>query len=716
MPSMPAVATHCPYCALQCAQTLTPTGNAAAPVSVEGRDFPTNRGGLCHKGWTSAQVLTVPDRLTTPLIREDGELREASWDEALDLIASRLTEIQDAHGKDAVAVFGGGGLTNEKAYALGKFARVVLQTPYIDYNGRFCMSSAAAASNRAFGVDRGMGFPLADLQGADAVLVVGSNMAATMPPFMQHLEAVRARGGLVVVDPRVSATAALTAHGQGLHLQVAPGSDMVVLLAMLHVVVHEGLADTAYLAEHVTGWEEVQRSVAAWWPERAELECGVDADLLRQAARLLADASPHRGGRGAYVLTGRGMEQMAQGTAAVTAAINLALSLGLPGRVGSGFAPVTGQGNGQGGREHGQKADQLPGYRSISDPAAREHVAKVWGVPASHLPGAGVPAVRLLASLGTPGGPQALLVHGSNVVVSAPNATEVANALARLSLLVVCDMVPSETAALADVVLPITQWAEEDGTMTNLEGRVIRRRAAVVAPGGAKSELWILNQLSERMGYAQGFSPDPREVFAELAAASAGGAADYSGISYERLDAGEEIFWPCPATDGDPHPGTPRMFLTGFNTPDGRARMIAVDHQGPADDVRPDAPVYLITGRVLQHYQSGAQTRRVPELSAAQPGSFVELHPVLADRLGISEGELVELQSSRGTVRARAALSDALRPDTVFMPFHWAGEGSANRLTNDATDPTSGMPEFKVCAVDVRPVAARTLTSVGGAL
>ncbi len=698
-----SVATHCPYCALQCAQTLTPAPGGPTPVSVDGRAFPTNRGGLCQKGWTSAEVLSVQDRITMPQIREGDGFREASWREALDTIEFRLRGIQAVSGKDAIAVFGGGGLTNEKAYALGKFARVVLQTPYIDYNGRFCMSSAAAASNRAFGVDRGLGFPLADLNGAGAVLIMGSNMSVTMPPFVQHLSGVRERGGLIVVDPRKSATAQLADGGKGMHLQISPGTDMVVLLAILHVLIHEGLVDESYLAEHTNGWDDVKTSVAAWWPERAEIECGVDADALRQAALVLAAASPHQGGPGAYILTGRGMEQMSQGTAAVTAAINLALALGLPGRVGSGFGPVTGQGNGQGGREHGQKADQLPGYRSISDPAVREYVAGVWGVPADHLPGPGIPAVQLLKKLGAPGGPRALLVHGSNVVVSAPNADDVRKALARLSFLVVCDMVPSETALLADVILPVTQWAEEDGTMTNLEGRVIRRRTAVAAPGEARSELWILNRLAARLGYPTGFSTDPQEVFAELALASKGGPADYSGISYERLDAGEEIFWPCPESDGEPHPGTPRMFLDGFNTPDGRARMVPVDHHGPADDVRPDAPVYLITGRVLQHYQSGAQTRRVDSLNAAQPSPYVEMHPLLAERLGLEPGAMVELESARGVIQARAVVSDTIRHDTVFMPFHWAGAGSANRLTNDVTDPTSGMPEYKVCAVAVRP-------------
>ncbi|MGL5867161.1 MAG: molybdopterin oxidoreductase family protein, partial [Dermatophilaceae bacterium] len=498
-----STATHCPYCALQCAQALVPTPDAAAPVRVAARDFPTNRGGMCQKGWTSAEVLAAADRLTTPLLRRGGRgapLEPASWDEALSVIHDRLVALQHEHGPQSVAVFGGGGLTNEKAYTLGKFARVVLRTPYLDYNGRFCMSSAAAAANRTLGVDRGLTFPLADLGGADAVLVLGSNPAATMPPLVQHLAGVRSRGGLVVVDPRRSATARLTEDGAGRHLAPVPGTDLVVLLALTHVLVAEGLADEAYLRERTTGWDAVAASVARWWPERAEAVCGVPADELRTAARRLAAAAPVHGGRGAYVLTGRGMEQSTQGTAGVSAAITLACALGLVGRVGSGYGPLTGQGNGQGGREHGMKSDQLPGYRMIADPAARAHVAGVWGIDPAGLPGPGVPAVELLARLGVGDGPRALLVHGSNVAVSAPNVTAVRAALARLDLLVVADVVPSETAELADVVLPVTQWAEEEGTMTTLEGRVIRRRKALDPPGEARDELWVWAELARRFG------------------------------------------------------------------------------------------------------------------------------------------------------------------------------------------------------------------------
>ena len=706
--------SHCPYCALQCAMTLTPAADGAVPVVVEGRDFPTNRGGLCQKGWTSAAVLRAPDRLTAPLVRDGtGELVATGWDEALDLVAGRLLRLRDDHGPESVAVFGGGGLTNEKAYLLGKFARVVLRTPFVDYNGRFCMSSAAAAANRTLGVDRGLPFPLEDVGSAAAVLLLGSNLAETMPPAVPHLGGARAAAGLVVVDPRRTPTATLADDGAGVHLQPVPGTDLVVLLALLHVVLAEGLADEAFLARSVEGLDDVRRSVGAWWPERAEQLCGVPAPQLRSVARLLAAASPSRGGAGCYVLTGRGVEQSTQGTATVSAAINLALALGLVGRTGSGYGAVTGQGNGQGGREHGQKSDQLPGYRRIDDPAARSHVAGVWGVHPDDLPGPGVPAMELLRRLGTPGGPRALMVHGSNLVVSAPDALRVRERLASLDLLVVCDVVPSETALMADVVLPVTQWAEEEGTLTSLEGRVIRRRQAVAAPAGVRTELEVLGALASRLGHPAGFPADAAEVFDELARASAGGPADYSGLSHDRLDAEPDLFWPCPATRAGerPHPGTPRLFTDGrFPTPHGRARMVAVDHHGPADDVRPDAPVYLVTGRVLQHYQSGAQTRRVPELADAVGDAFVELHPLLAQRFGVGEGERVRLRSARGEVIGRARLTTTARLDTVFMPFHFAGTGSVNRVTSDATDPVSGMPDFKVCAVEVVPVPATEVT------
>ncbi len=701
MPEQAGAATHCPYCALQCAMTVTAGRSGAGDdAAVTGRDFPTNRGGLCRKGWSAAELLTHPDRLTAPLLRgSDGVLREAAWDDVLELISSRVRDIQSDHGRDAVAVFGGGGLTNEKAYTLGKFARLALRTSRIDYNGRFCMSSAAAAGNRAFGVDRGLPFPLEDLDAASVVLLLGSNAADTMPPFVQHLRGAQAAGGLVVVDPRRSATARLADQGKGIHLQPTPGTDLVLLLGLAHVVVAEGLEDRSYLESRTTGYDAVARGLTPWWPERVQGITGVPAATIRATARLLARGARKGadGGAGTYILTGRGIEQHADGTDTTTAAINLALLLGLPGTAHSGYGTLTGQGNGQGGREHGQKADQLPGYRKITDPAARAHVAAVWGVPAATIPGPGLPAVALLAALGEPDGVRCLFVHGANIAVSAPNASTVIEGLRSLDLLVVCDFFLSETAALADVVLPVLQWAEEEGTVTNLEGRVLRRRAAVPAPPGARSELWIMQELARLLGSPSLFSEDPATMFDELARASAGGLADYSGLDYAILDGATPAYWPYPAGSS----GTPRLFLDAFAHGDGHAVLVPVAPRQDVTGERFPAPLLLATGRLLEHYQSGTQTRRVAGLLAAQPVARLQIHPGTAQELGIMQGDAVSVTSEHGEARVLADLTAEVRPDTVFLPFHYADTGSANRLTGSSTDPVSGMPEFKTTPVRV---------------
>jgi assimilatory nitrate reductase catalytic subunit len=310
------------------------------------------------------------------------------------------------------------------------------------------------------------------------------------------------------------------------------------------------------------------------------------------------------------------------------------------------------------------------------------------------LPGRGRSAYELLDALGTPAGPKSLLVFGSNIVVSAPNASHVVDRLAALDLLVVADIVMSETAALADVVLPVTQWAEETGTMTNLEGRVILRERHVAPPEGVRSDLQVMAALAERLGSPVALSADPETVFAELGRASAGGRADYAGISYDRIRSQHGVFWPCPTSD---HPGTPRLFADGFPTADGRARFVPVEHRGPAEPVDADYPVHLTTGRVLAQYQSGAQTRRVRDLP--DEGPFVEMHPMLADRIGAYDGGPVVVRTRRGELKAPARVVDTIRPDTVFVPFHWVG---VNRLTSAALDPSSRMPEFKVCAAAVR--------------
>ncbi|MBB4750752.1 assimilatory nitrate reductase catalytic subunit [Actinoplanes lobatus] len=657
-------------------------------MRLEPAEFPVNRGGLCAKGFTAADLLDHPDRLLTPLVRKEpgnreSPLREASWEEAYERIVTAIRDSQERFGPDSVGCFGGGGLTNEKAYALGKFVRVALRSSAIDYNGRFCMSSAATAANRALGIDRGLPFPLADVAEAKTVMLVGANPADAMPPSMQYLDTGRANGAKhIVIDPRRTNTA----NGAHMHLAPLPGTDLALANGMLHIAIREGWIDEAYIAERTEGFETLNKA-NAYWPERVERMTGVPEAQLREAVRLLATEGP------SMILTARGAEQHSNGTNTAQAWLNLALALGLVGRPFSGYGTITGQGNGQGGREHGQKADQLPGYRRLDDPAARAHVAGVWGIDPDELPQPGRSAYEMIDALGSDGGVRVLWILASNIAVSAPHTSHVVNQLNMTDFLVVSDIFPSETAQLADVILPTAQWAEEEGTMTNLEGRVIRRRMALPPPPMVKSDLTVLTELAGLLGRGEFFTDEPKAVFEELRRASAGGIADYAGISYERIEAEQGVFWPCP---DEQHPGTRRLFADGFPTASGRARFVRVDHRDPAEVPDDAFPYVLTTGRNMQQYQSGTQTRRVRALNVALPEPRAEIHPDLARRHGIADGDMVELRSRRGAATLRARLSDGIRPDTVFAPFHWPG---ANLLTNPALDPHSKMPAFKVCAI-----------------
>jgi assimilatory nitrate reductase catalytic subunit len=684
--------THCPYCALQCGMHVM-TGPAAGPAVTVGGDslFPVNKGALCVKGWSAPDTLAHPDRLRTPLVRETADrtsrLVPASWDEALEHVARRFTNIQTRYGRDAAGVFGGGSLTNEKAYLLGKFARVALGTSNIDYNGRFCMSSGAAAATMAFGLDRGLPFPVRDIPQATTILLVGANIAETLPPLMQYFDAQQARGGtVIVVDPRRTPTAAWANR----HLAIRPGTDAALANGLLHLLIRDNLIDTAYIRERTEGFDAVRQIAAIYWPEKVQRITGVPEAALVETARLLGTAAHP------MILTARGPEQQSQGVNNTLAYINLALALGAVGKPFSGYGCLTGQGNGQGGREHGQKADQLPGYRRIDDDEARAHMADIWGVPASAIPGAGKSAYELLTSIGRGGGIRALLVMGSNVAVSAPNTTLVYERLKALDCLVVADFFLSETAELADVVLPSAQWAEEEGTMTNLEGRVLRRRKAIEPPAGVRTDLEILCALGQRLGHRRQFTfANSQDVFEELRRATRGGPADYFGITYERVEAEQGVFWPCPSIG---HPGTPRLFADTFPTAGARARFHAVSHRSIGEEITAEFPLYLTTGRILAQYQSGTQTRRVDALNDIAAEPLLEMHPSTACAAGVSAGDRVLLTTRRGSATFVVKTTPSIREDTVFAPFHWGGEQSANRLTNAALDPTSKMPEFKVCA------------------
>ena len=689
-------ATHCPFCALQCGMKLFGTQATSMEVSGDAA-FPVNQGRMCVKGWSSVDLLRSPERLAEPLIRQaGGELAPATWDDALDQLGARLIEHRQIDGPDSVGVFGSGALTNEKAYLLGKFARLALGTRNIDYNGRYCMSSAAAAQNQAFGIDRGLPFPLADIGGTDTLVLWGANPADTMPPLMAWIDQMHRRGGqLIVVDPRRSASAQVA----DIHLQPVPGTDLALALGLLRLAERSGAVDHDYLASRTTGWDTVLRAAAPWTPALVQSVSGVAPGDLERLLHSLVEPPA------AMILTGRGPEQQAKGTDTVSALINLMLALGRVGRPHSGYGCLTGQANGQGGREHGQKADQLPGYRSISDPSDRAAVAAAWGVDPSAIPQAGLSAMEMISSIGEPGGLRALVVVGSDVATASPSAEQVRSRLAGLDTLVVLDSFLTDTAATADFVLPVTQWAEEDGTVTSLEGRVLRRRRALAPPPGVRSDIDILCALAARLGHEERFSfPGPESVFEELARASAGGRADYSGISYDRLDGEETIYWPCP----DPtHPGTPRLFGETFAHEDGRGRLVPVSYRPAAEEPDDEYPVRFSTGRYREHYNSGHQTRRIDALRLRREHPILQIHPELARQSDLTDGDVAEVQSRRGSVRFRVELSTDIRPDTVFAPIHWSGTQAVNLLTLATLDPISRMPEFKLCAVRLAAVSGR---------
>ncbi|HEY8460267.1 MAG TPA: molybdopterin oxidoreductase family protein, partial [Blastocatellia bacterium] len=671
--------------ALQCGMRIMPDSGA---ISGD-EDFAVNNGALCVKGWTAAELPNHPDRLLRPLKRNArGVLTAVGWDEAFKTITEAFQTTQAKYGRDAVGVLGGGSLTNEKAYLLGKFARVALRTANIDYNGRFCMSSAAAASIKAFGIDRGLPFPVADIARAEAILLAGANPAETMPPLMQYFDRCRENGGqLIVVDPRRT----LTAQSARLHLRLIPGSDAALAGGLLHILIRDGLIDEKYIRERTEGFAEAKAAAAGYWPARVERITGVAEGLLVDAAHALGAA------RSAMILTARGPEQQSQGVNNALAFINLALALGLPGRPFSGFGSITGQGNGQGGREHGQKADQLPGYRRIDDPEARSRVARVWGVNESEIPGAGKPANELLRSLGED--VRALFTIGFNFAVSAPDAGAVIEAASRLDFLCSSDFFLSETARMSDVVLPAAMWVEEEGTMTNLEGRVIRRRRMKPPPPDVKSDVEILCELASRLGRGRQFRyANVEEVFNELRRASRGGVADYYGVTWRKIDENQGVYWPCP---DEGSLGEPRLFTHSFPTPSGRARFHPIRHEGPDEEIDDEYPLFLTTGRVLAQYQSGAQTRRVAKLREISAEPRAEFHPRAAAQYGLRDGETVKLATRRGSAIFKVKITTDAREDTVFVPFHWGDEQSVNRLTNAALDPISRMPEFKVCAVRV---------------
>lgn len=684
------ISTHCCFCGMQCGMNIRVKTESKEVVGVEPRyDFPMNGGRLCPKGVAAYRQAEHAERLLHPLIRKNGKLVESTWEEAMDLIVSKIQEIQEKYGKDAIGVYSGSSMTNEKCYLMGKFARVGLGTKNIDYNGRYCMSSASFGFNQSVGIDRGATNPWSDIKSADVLLIAGSNTAECHPLSMPYIWGARDNGAkLIVIDPRQTKTALVA----DIHLDLRPGTDVALANGLLHVMIEENLVDQAFIDEHTIGYEELKVLVKFYTPSYVGNITGISPEKIVSAARIFAKA------KNGMVMFARGVEQHATGTAAVSTYINLSLVTGKIGRKGSGFATFTGQGNGQGGREHGQKADQLPGFRKITDPKAREYIASVWGVDEKEIPGPGLSAFELLQALGSE--IKFLLLACSNPIVSSPSVGDVGEYLKSLDFFVALDMFLSESAELADVVLPSTVWIEDDGTTTNVEGRVLRLKGVDRTPGESKRDWKIICELAERLGKGKYFQfQSPEDIFNELRIASKGGIADYSGITYEKLEKMQGVFWPCPTEESE---GMPRLFEDlKFNFPDGKARIVAFEHKGPNEKTTEEYPIILSTGRVVYHYLSGNQTRRIESLLNFCPDPYVEIHPKLAIKHNIGDGEMVKICSSRGSIEVVAKITKIIREDMVFVPYHWGKSLAINHLTNPALDPNSRIPEFKVCAVKI---------------
>ncbi len=688
-PADKLVKTHCCFCGQQCGIQLKVRDDQVIGFEPW-EEFPFNRGMLCPKGVKRYLQNNHPDRLLDPLLRTESGFRIATWDEALDFTAQRLREVQDRYGKDAVAIYGGASLTTEKSYLLGKFARVALGTRHIDYNGRLCMVSAGTAYKLAFGVDRSP-IPWSDIPTAQVLLVAGSNVAECSPITTEYVWECRDRGGkLIVIDPRMTPIT----RNADLYLPVRPGMDVILLMSLLHVILRDGLENREFIEKYTSGFEEVAASVKPYDPKRAADLTGVPPESIEKAARWFGEAER------AIALHARGIEHQSKGVENCSALINLCLATGNIGRAGAGCSMITGQGNGQGGREHGQKCDQLPGQRQIDDPAARAHVAKVWGISPEEIPQAGLSAQEIMNAIHA-GEIKALFSICFNPTVSLPNSDFTCEALDKLEFFGVVDFFLSETAHHADVVLAGSLQEEDEGVVANVEGRVLHIQKAVNPPGHARVDWEIYCDLARRLGKEKFFPyRSSREIFDELREASRGGHADYYGITYEKIDRQLGVFWPCPSLE---HPGTPRLFenLKSMHA-DGKFRFMLTPYRESGDPVNEEFPVYLTTGRLVSQYLSGTQTRRIGALVDQFPQPRIEIHPRLAGQHGIKDGDWVAVMTRRTEITLRAMVVRTIRPDTVFIPYHWSGPRSANKLTHRTLDPRSKIPEFKVSACRLR--------------
>jgi len=682
------VKTTCPYCGVGCSLYLGVRDNKI--VSVRGdSEGPTNKGSLCVKGRWGYDFISHPERLKTPLIRIEGTsrgaphngqhhdiFREATWDEALDLVSQRLLEIKQEYGADSLAALSSAKCTNEDNYVMQKFTRAVLGTNNVDHCARLCHASTVVGAIAAFG-QGAMSNSYEDFEKTGLFFVIGSN-TTDCHPIIGSIIKRRVKAGaakLIVADPRSIELGDYAA----VKLQHGPGTDVALINGLMHVIVRDGLEDKEFIKARTEGFEEMRQLIEKYTPEAVEEITGVPAADLEAAAHVFGEAES------ACVLYGMGITQHTTGTDNVKSVANLLMLTGNIGREGTGFSPLRGQNNVQGACDLGALPNVYPGYQKVDDPTVKAKFETAWGCTLSDKPGITVTEVADAIYQGRIKG---LYVMGENPLMSEPNLVHARSALEKVEFLVVQDIFLSETAWLADVVLPAAAFAEKDGTFTNTERRVQRVRQAVEPPGEARPDWQIVSDLAGRMGRPFGYD-DASQVTDEIASLT----PIYGGIHFERLEEGG-LQWPCP---DDSHPGTPFLHQGSFAR--GLGKFHALEYVPPAESVSETYPLILTTGRVLEHWHTGTMSRRSKVLSELRPDGMVEMNPGDALKLGLVEDDVVALSSARGKLETKVHITDRLAPGVVFMPFHWR-EAPANILTSSALDPQAKIPEFKVSAVN----------------
>ena len=666
----------CPYCGVGCTFEMNTRRNKFIRVTT---DKPSYVNGImsCVKGKFGLDFINHPDRLTKPLIKENGEFREATWDEAYELIAEKFMSIKKEFGSDALAGFSSSKCSNEENFLMQKIVRAVFGTNNVDNCARLCHASTVAGLKRAFG-SGAMTNSIDEVGKADVILVTGSNTTETHPVIGSLIKRAVKYGNtkLIVVDPRKIELV----NYSDIWLRQKNGTDVAWINGMMNVILSEGLADRNYIDKRCKGYEPVAKLVEKYTPEYVEKISGIPADDLRKAARLYAG-----GGRGAIYYS-MGITQHTTGTDNVLSIANLAMLAGNVGVEGGGVNPLRGQNNVQGACDMCALPNVLPGYQDVTNAELRRKFERAWGVTLPDKPGLGVVEILNAASRGDVRG---LYVFAENPMVSDPDTNHVRKALKNLDFLVVQDIFLTETALLADVVLPSSCFAEKDGTITNTERRVQRTNKALDPPGKARVDWRILCEVASACGYEMTYE-NPSEIMDEIATL----APIYGGISYDRLgDVG--LQWPCLDRD---HPGT--KFLHKGKFSHGKGIFHAIEYKPPAEMPDDEYPFVLSTGRMLYHFHTGSMTRRSHTLDTTVPEAYVELNPSDAERLGVMDGDFVKVRSRRGEIRTKAQVTDKVEVGSVFIPFHFA-EAAANVLTNPVLDPVAKIPELKVCAVAV---------------